>query len=85
MQKLINPMKRTYILGDFNLCYVDERNHPIFAALETIKFQQLVPNATHIEGRLIDLIFTNVKEENLVVFQQAQYFSDHDLLTIKET
>ena len=85
MLKLIDPSKRTYIMGDFNLCYVDERSHPIFAALETIMFQQLVEKATHIEGRLIDLIFTNVEKENLVVFQQAQYFTDHDLLAINES
>ena len=85
MLKLINPLKKTYIMGDFNLCYIDERRHPIFTALQTMQFQQLVPKATHIEGRLIDLIFTNVKVENWTVSQQAQYFADHDLLIINES
>ena len=85
MLKLINPLKKTYIMGDFNLCYIDERRHAIFTALETMKFQQLVPKATHIEGRLIDLIFTNVNVENWTVSQQAQYFTDHDLLIINES
>ena len=69
-------------MGDFNLCFDSERDHQVFKFLEELKFKQLVQNATHIQGRLIDLVFTNISEEDIRVSQNAQYFSDHDLLTI---
>ena len=83
--RMIDPMRRTFIMGDFNLCFAAERNHSIFVALEAMEFQQLVQKATHIEGRLIDLMFTNVIKENIMVTQYAQYFTDHDLLQVYES
>ena len=80
--QLINLSNRTTIVGDFNLCFDSERSHPVFRFLENSKFKQLVQNATHIKGRLIDLVFTNSPEEVIRVSQNGQYFSDHDLITI---
>ena len=57
--KLIKASKRTLIIGDFNLCYLNQKSHQVFVALESIEFHQLVEKPTHMEGRLIDLIFTN--------------------------
>ena len=57
-------------------------NHLVIKLLEELKFKQLVPTATHIKGRLIDLVFANNVEEDIVVSQNGQYFSDHDLITI---
>ena len=82
MLGLIDISKRTIIVGDFNLCYLDNRNHPVFLSLDKLKFTQLVTNASHIQGRLIDLVFTNEKNENMKVLQQAQYYTDHDLIKI---
>ena len=82
MRGLIHQPKKTFIMGDFNLCFDSERDHQVFKFLKEIKFKQLVQNATHIKGRLIDLVFTNSVEEDIQVSQNGQYFSDHDLLTV---
>ena len=71
MVKLIEFSKKTIILGDFNLCYLNQKNHPIFVALESKNFNQYVAKATHMEGRLIDVIFSNKRdEEEMTVSQQ---------------
>ena len=81
--ELLNPKKQTIITGDFNLCYTSQRNHPIFKALDEKYFNQLVTKSTQIEGRLIDLVFTNAGSLKLSVSQNAQYFTDHDLIEIR--
>ena len=80
---LLDTSKQTVILGDFNLCYLSQRNHPIFKFLESIDFHQMVENPTHIEGRLIDLVFLNDGNLKVDIRQIAQYFTDHDLLEIR--
>ena len=82
LRSLINETKKTYVVGDFNLCFDSERSHPVFRFLENSKFKQLVQNATHIKGRLIDLVFTNSPEEVIRVSQNGQYFSDHDMIIV---
>ena len=82
LRSLFNETKKTYIVGDFNLCFDSERTHPVFMFLENSKFKQLVQNATHIKGRLIDLVFTNSPEEVIRVSQNGQYFSDHDMIIV---
>ena len=43
----------------------------------------MVENPTHIEGRLIDLVFLNDGNLKVDIRQIAQYFTDHDLLEIR--
>ena len=83
LYSLINPSRQILILGDFNLCYLSERNHPIFKALEEKGFNQIVENPTHIKGRLIDLAFSSSGRMKFKVYQKAQYFTDHDMLEIR--
>ena len=49
-------------------------------------FSQCVRMPTHIEGRLIDHVysFSPGVNQNYEVDQQAQYFTDHDLLYIRQ-
>ena len=82
LSTLIESSKSTLIIGDFNLCHLDQKSHPVFVALENLEFHQLVEKPTHMEGRLIDVIFSNEKKEDVKYSQQAQYFTDHDLLKI---
>ena len=70
----------TVIVGDFNLCFVDQRNHQIFRTLESLGFNQLVKKPTHIKGRMIDLVFSKVSFE---IIQQSPFFTDHDILLVK--
>ena len=72
--------EETVIVGDFNLCFVDQRNHQIFRTLESLGFNQLVKKPTHIKGRMIDLVFSKVSFE---IIQQSPFFTDHDILLVK--
>ena len=71
-------------MGDFNICYHAERINPVFQKLRSLGFAQLVHRATHTDGRLIDLVFSLCpgKEINYEIEQQAQYYLDHDLISI---
>ena len=81
--------------GDFNLCAMSESNNVLVAGLISAGFQQLVQEATHIEGRTIDHCY--IRNNNASVFDgssksssvsvRSVYFSDHDaiILTIPRT
>ena len=77
---MISPGRETFVVGDFNLCYIAERTHQVFETLRTMGFVQMVTNPTHVEGRMIDLVFSNSFDYE--VQQQAQYFTDHDQLQV---
>ena len=81
---LISSGKQTLIVGDFNLCYFSDYKHQLFEALRVQGFKQIVKNPTHMEGRLIDLVFINNLDLDITyqVQQQAQFFTDHDLIEV---
>ena len=81
---LISSEKQTFIMGDFNICYVSENSNQVFQVLRGMGFHQLVKHPTHIEGRMIDLVFFFSPDSSIsyTVRQQAQYFTDHDLLHV---
>ena len=83
LQKIIDD-KKTLIIGDFNLCFLSEKNHPIFSFLKNSGFHQLIKSPTHMKGGMIDLVFTNeeIIDENSKVSQQSPFFTDHDLIEI---
>ena len=83
LTSLLEPPKHSLIVGDFNLCYLSERSHPIFKFLEARDFYQMVENPTHIGGRMIDLVFSNNSNLKCNVYQKAHYFTDHDILEIR--
>ena len=82
--EMVSTGKDTIILGDFNTCYFSERSNQVFKAMEQMEFQQLVKQPTHIAGRLIDLVFFRSSDPDICykVKQQAQFFTDHDLLQV---
>ena len=81
---LVTSGKQTIILGDFNLCFASENSNQVFQALKSMGFQQLVKHPTHIEGRLIDLVFFFSPDPSAYfdVQQQAHWFTDHDLIQV---
>ena len=81
---LVSSGKQSLIQGDFNICYISEKSHQVFQMLKSQGFQQLVNHPTHIEGRLIDLVFFFSPDPNAYyeVQQQAQWFTDHDLIQV---
>ena len=59
LEQLIDTDKPTIIVGDFNLCYVDQKENLIVKYLESHGFSQLVTEATHIQGGHIDHVYSN--------------------------
>ena len=88
MKDLIDIMdgEESVIVGDFNLCFLSENHHPVFKFLRECGFQQLVKYPTHIQGRMIDLAFTDSdmpqKDMSFEVSQQSPFFTDHDVIKI---
>ena len=80
LQCLINENRSTIICGDFNLCFVDNRNCRTTKYLTSSKFKQLVHEATHIDGGHIDHVY--LKSDCVVGIVQlySPYYTakDHD-------
>ena len=87
LDKMFDSKKVTYLLGDFNLCFKTESDHPILKKVSQLGFKQKVEHATHLAGRLIDhiYIFSPCNQKKIVkIQQQSPYFSDHDILSVIE-
>ena len=81
----INQNSATVISGDFNICYNSHRNNKITKFLETNGFKQLMTEATHIKGRLIDHLYFKLGAKicaNPSIYRYSPYYSDHDALCV---
>ena len=81
---LRDSRKQTMILGDFNICYLSENAHQVFQAFHSRGYHQIVKSPTSLHGRLIDVAFLSPSDVHYEARQQAQFFSDHDLIEIVE-
>ena len=81
---LLDKGKDIFILGDFNICYARDTFNEVFTELRRLGFCQLVKHPTHIEGGMIDLVFLLSSNPNTAheVRQQAQFFTDHDVVEV---
>ena len=72
--KQINPLEKTLIVGDFNENLLkDER---ICQYLSEQKFHQHIQKPTHIEGGILDHVYTkNITEFSYMI--NSTYYSDH--------
>ena len=81
LNEILDPKKRTAILGDFNISFPD---NPISRELMAWDFKQLVEYPSHIEGNIIDHIYISDKVDPklVVVDQHPVFYSDHDLFML---
>ena len=80
---MISPGVNTVICGDFNICYLSQRNNKITKYLEQNGFTQLMKESTHIKGRLLDHFYFRASENDrpeTSVFRYSPYYSDHDAI-----
>ena len=47
---LINPNKDTIVLGDFNMCFITEKDRIVLTTLHSMGFKQLVTMPSHIQA-----------------------------------
>ena len=82
----INHSKTTVVVGDFNVCYNENKSHPLVKKLLEFGFQQLVTQATHIEGGLIDHVYFRNGQQpmDIDVAMYSPYYTanDHDALCL---
>ena len=88
LEALISPGVTTIVCGDFNICFLSNRNNRVTQFLEANGFLQLMNEATHIKGGHIDHFYFKPGEnttENPSIFRYSPYYSDHDAIcaTIK--
>ena len=89
LKTLINEDKLTIICGDFNLCYVEQRNNEVTRVLEQAGFSQLVQEGTHFKGGHIDHIYAkhNPKQFKVDVSLYSPFYlsKDHDAICVTVT
>ena len=84
LEDLIDSTQETLILGDFNICSKSEKNNSIKRCLQGHGLKQIVKEATHIRGRMIDHIYLkNHANEAVVDLERySPYYTDHDALLL---
>ena len=76
--------KPLLVLGDFNFCYLKNKNHRIKQHFKAKNFSQLIREPTHIQGHLLDHAYLQEKEGQLrwTTEIQSKYFTDHKSIAI---
>ena len=86
LDKLIRSDKTVLVCGDFNYCQKSQICHPVSAFFKQRNFIQLVREATHREGRLLDHSYIFCVEpfshDDWEAKSYGCYYSDHDKVVI---
>ena len=85
IHSLIDVNKPTLVSGDFNVCLRKNPSNEISKNLKECGFQQMVTQATHVEGGLIDHLYWLDKDniwEKPSLEHYCPYYSDHDALLV---
>ena len=85
LKDLIHCNRPTFVCGDFNMCYIDNRNNSSTTFLLQNNFKQLVREATHIDGGHIDHVYLRSEESlqaELELYSPYYTAKDHDALCI---
>ena len=82
LRQIINPEKTAIVCGDFNLCFKKRKNNKVIEALTEMGFQQLIEEASHLQGGHLDHIYSNhdQNEFNVELLMYSPYYTslDHD-------
>ena len=86
LRLIINQATPTIICGDLNLCFINERRNEITKMLEGQGFNQLVVEASHLQGGHIDHVYSNLNPNvfKVDVMLYSPYYTsrDHDAFFI---
>jgi endonuclease/exonuclease/phosphatase family metal-dependent hydrolase len=80
---MIKSTTTTIVCGDFNICYLTNKNNKISKYLEDNGFSQLMKEATHIKGRHLDHFYFRPSDnisETPSIYRYSPYYSDHDAI-----
>ena len=84
LKEFINERRSTLVCGDFNMCFIDNRNCRTTNFLIESQFKQLVTEATHFLGGHIDQVYLRSNNYIADVELHSPYYTakDHDALCI---
>jgi len=88
LKTLFDRTKEVFIVGDFNICSKTQKLHYILQEIKELGFVNQVKYPTHIAGGYIDYVWVYFpygnSDKSIEVFHQCPYFTDHDMLWVKE-
>ena len=89
VKNLIDPDKKTIVVGDTNINYQNQNNHKFVKMMtEELGFQQLVTQPTfdrlpRFNPSLLDHVYVSSELREMVkIEQKSVYFSDHDVIIL---
>ena len=84
LKALRNREKPQLIIGDFNFCFQEGSLNPTLKYLQENEFIQLIQEATHIEGNILDQVHIRDLRSRYkyTVEVQSKYYSDHKGLAV---
>ena len=70
------------VIGDFNICAVEQPNHEVFTTLKSRGFHPLISEATHFEGGHLDQAWIRGADMEYSIDIYSPYYTskDHDAL-----
>ena len=87
LSRLIDPSKAVMICGDMNICFSSSPDNSVVKSLIQNCFDQIVKEATHINGGLIDHVYfrSSGHQLNAEVSMYSPYYTahDHDALLVE--
>ena len=80
IEKIIRKGSQTIICGDFNLCFLNKGGNVLTKFLCGHGFQQLVREASHLQGGHIDHVYSNLDPSKFKIDIQmhSPYYTSHD-------
>ena len=86
LEAAISTNHPTLVCGDLNMCFIDSKTSKSISFLRHIGFQQLVQEATHIDGGHIDHVYVLNLQANIELYSPYYTAKDHDglLITVKD-
>ena len=83
---VIDMDRTTIIVGDFNFCSIDQKNHAVGKYMVDNGFSQHVQEATHLQGGHIDHVYSNhdpkLSEVNIMMYSPYYTYQDHDAIFV---
>ncbi len=78
----IGDNETIFLCGDFNISFLEEKNHVVIKKLIENKFSQIVTKPTHNKGHLLDQIYIRNSHCKLQVVHHSMEWFDHDALHV---
>ena len=83
LKSLINDIKTTLLVGDFNIDFNSKEKNNVISWLESKNMVQVVDKASQIAGGLLDHVWVSKEMLPYIkIVQKGLFYSDHDMITV---